>query len=77
MAVINDDIEMINLLFRFGINIDFANDEGNTPLHLAISLNKPYSMCGLVELGANEKIENNAGMKSWEFNLSRRAMGCG
>ena len=72
LAVINDDVEMINLLCRFGINIDFANIDGDTPLHLAIAFNKPNAIYGLIEMGANEKLKNNAGMKPWELSDNGR-----
>ena len=39
LAVMNGHLEMVNLLCRFGINPNFQNKDGNTPLHFAVAMN--------------------------------------
>ena len=54
MAIILSDIKNVELLCRFGANLNMQNNMGNTALHFAVSL-KHYDIVEiLLEHGADE-----------------------
>lgn len=46
-------------LLNFGANINIQNNEGNTPLHLAV-INNSNLVQSLIEFGANPHMINRA-----------------
>ena len=68
MAIIGDDIKIVELLCRFGANPNIPNNKGNTSLHFAVSL-KHYDIVEiLLQHGADETLANHKGLNCWENN---------
>ena len=51
--------EKVKWLVKSGIDIDIQNDDGDTPLHLAIENNAHKVIKALIDLKANVNIKNN------------------
>ncbi|OQV20269.1 Transient receptor potential cation channel subfamily A member 1 [Hypsibius exemplaris] len=61
LAVINGDIEMIQLLAGHLSNLNSKDADGNTPLHLTAAENNiPVAEC-LLRIGADPRVANEAG----------------
>ena len=57
---------IVKYLLEKGANPNICNDFGNTPIHYALS-NKYFEIADILRKnGANENIENNKGLISWE-----------
>ena len=51
-AVISDKAEMINLLVRYGANLNTTADDGLTPMEYAEKLNKIYAKAEIIVITA-------------------------
>ena len=61
LAVKSGMIEVINFMLRRQADLNKRDEDGNTPLHHAFALGFEGCIEVLIESGANENIENNAG----------------
>lgn len=79
-SVMNEDTEEMKSLIEKGANINFQDDDGNTPLHIAIENDLYISMKILIEKGADKNIKNNDGYDSYDtaifFGKSMDEIGC-
>lgn len=59
-----DLIRILKILKRMDANFSLADNDGNTPLHLAIRNEKPELCRALLDLGADWQIKDNSQMSS-------------
>lgn len=59
------DLEMIEVLAENGFSVCGQDNKGNTPLHYAISAGSKTVIQILLQVGANENIENDEGKTPW------------
>lgn len=60
-AVLEENIEAIENLFKIHANLEMCDEEGNSPLHYAVKEGKTESLKLLLALGANIEAKNLAG----------------
>ena len=60
-AVENDQAECVRLLWELGADLDITEEDGNTPLHIAVKQRKKASVDALLECHANRQLRNNDG----------------
>jgi len=61
------NVEIAKLLIEAGSDINFANDEGYTPLHLAVETKNVETTRFLLESGADKSITNSENQTAWEL----------
>lgn len=59
ISTMQGDYKMLQILSEQGLNLNMQNKDGNTPLHIAINANFVNCIDLLIDLGADETIENN------------------
>ncbi|BBO60433.1 ankyrin repeat domain-containing protein [Mycoavidus sp. B2-EB] len=61
-AINQDDIQMVNALFKRRIDVNFKSDkDNNTPAHLAAKIGNQEILKSLLDAGANPNVENAKG----------------
>lgn len=60
-ALIANRDKQFSLLLKVGADPDFADRTGNTALHLAAQINKPWHVLALLQSGANPNLRNAQG----------------
>jgi len=58
---------MVQLLLSRGFDPNTINQDGNTPLHLAMISSAMVSADLLLNFGVDELIKNNMGKTPWDF----------
>lgn len=58
LAIINDDINIVKLLIDYGVDLNYTNDHGQTPLFLQMSI-RMYEL--LLQYRANPNVQDNKG----------------
>lgn len=53
--------EILEILLLHGLDVNAQDDNGNTPLHLAVQVCKNHTVSYLLEHGANPKLKNKKG----------------
>jgi ankyrin repeat protein len=66
------DRDVIGFLLRHGANLDNTDEEGNTPLHVAILSNQRVVAKYLITRGANLDILNRAGISPLGLAIERK-----
>ena len=69
-ATCNNHSKIVQVLVKYGHDINMKNKQGNTPLHLAIINNSLDVAHTLINNGADEKIINNNGLTPWQMNFN-------
>lgn len=67
LSAMRGDFTMLEILLTKGIEVNWQNKEGNTPLHYAIMKNFSKCIDTLINWQADENIINNIGLKPWEM----------
>ena len=67
LAALHGDHEMIKVLIENGFDPNIPNNQGDTPLHHAITGEKIKCVDLLIQKGVNERIKNNQGFIPWEL----------
>jgi hypothetical protein len=60
-AVANEHMDILNYLINLGIDINYLDDMGNGPLHVAASCGRYNSGIKLIHSGANKNLYNSEG----------------
>ena len=61
------DLRMLAMLLDGGADANLQDDDGNTPLHFAISGKLMNAAELLLERGVREDVENNEGLSAWQL----------
>jgi ankyrin repeat protein len=60
-AIVKNKKKIVNYLIDMGADVNFADDDKNTPLHFACEYNHPKMVRLLFKKGANPNVLNNEG----------------
>ena len=60
-------LEIIALLIERGASVTVGDDEGNTPLHVAASMNRDGAIRVLLEAGADVEATNHEGLTALDL----------
>lgn len=64
--------KFVSWLIAFGAKLDVADEDGNTPLHLAAQNSYPEVVDKLISVGADVKAKNELGRTAYDLAISNR-----
>ncbi|KAF0973697.1 hypothetical protein FDP41_007084 [Naegleria fowleri] len=70
-AASKDNVEILEVLVKAGLNVNSKAYFGDTPLHIACYFGRVASVEELLRLGADRSIKNNAGKTPYEIAETR------
>lgn len=72
LAVVNDDIDLVNFLLSHGANPNIVDREGDSPLIYAVRINNPAIIRTLIKNGADHNITNLRGDTAFSLAFESR-----
>lgn len=71
IAALRGNTNIMRMLLETGINPNVTNDQGSTPLHFAVDVDRPESAQILLKFKANPYLRNNFGRTPYEMRDGR------